>query len=154
MKNKEHNKKICHIFHHNFKNIPCYVMSEVSLKRFYFCSMIWWWTSYFKNFEIGVYRFLNSNSSKFKYNQNNTALIWTCSALSSIFLPRSISYTSSTIWNSITGKCHHTPMRGNIWSNVPLKVDRRKQSQGFYDQDTRLSVTLALRLHGKRILKI
>ena len=29
-------KKICHIFHHNFKNIPCYVMSEVSLKRFYF----------------------------------------------------------------------------------------------------------------------
>ena len=28
-------KKICHIFHHNFKNIPCYVMSEVSLKRFY-----------------------------------------------------------------------------------------------------------------------
>ena len=35
LKNKE-NKKICHIFHHNFKNIPCYVMSEVSLKRFYF----------------------------------------------------------------------------------------------------------------------
>ena len=28
--------KICHIFHHNFKNIPCYVMSEVSLKMFYF----------------------------------------------------------------------------------------------------------------------
>ena len=28
-KNKENNKKICHIFHHNFKNIPCYVMSEV-----------------------------------------------------------------------------------------------------------------------------
>ena len=23
-------------FHHNFKNIPCYVMSEASLKRFYF----------------------------------------------------------------------------------------------------------------------
>ena len=36
LKNKENNKKICHIFHHNFKNIPCYVMSEVSLKRFYF----------------------------------------------------------------------------------------------------------------------
>ena len=35
-KNKENNKKICHIFHHIFKNIPCYVMSEVSLKRFYF----------------------------------------------------------------------------------------------------------------------
>ena len=36
VKNTENNKKICHIFHHNFKNIPCYVMSEVSLKRFYF----------------------------------------------------------------------------------------------------------------------
>ena len=36
LKSKENNKKICHIFHHNFKNIPCYVMSEVSLKRFYF----------------------------------------------------------------------------------------------------------------------
>ena len=36
LKNKENNKKICHIFHHNLKNIPCYVMSEVSLKRFYF----------------------------------------------------------------------------------------------------------------------
>ena len=33
---KQNNKKICHICHHNFKNIPCYVMSEVSLKRFYF----------------------------------------------------------------------------------------------------------------------
>ena len=36
LKNKENNKKICHIFHHNFNNIPCYVMSEVTLKRFYF----------------------------------------------------------------------------------------------------------------------
>ena len=27
--NKENNKKICHIFHHNFKTIPCYVMIEV-----------------------------------------------------------------------------------------------------------------------------
>ena len=36
LKNKENNKKVCHIFHHNFKNIPCYVMSEVSLKTFYF----------------------------------------------------------------------------------------------------------------------
>ena len=36
LKNKENDKKICHIFHHNFKNIPCYVMSEVSLKRLYF----------------------------------------------------------------------------------------------------------------------
>ena len=36
LKNTENNKKICPIFHHNFKNIPCYVTSEVSLKRFYF----------------------------------------------------------------------------------------------------------------------
>ena len=34
LKNCENNKKICHIFHHNFKNIPCYVISEVSLKGF------------------------------------------------------------------------------------------------------------------------
>ena len=26
---------MCDIFHHNFKNISCYVMSEVLLKRFY-----------------------------------------------------------------------------------------------------------------------
>ena len=36
LKNKENNKKICHIFHHNFENIPCYVISEVSLKMIYF----------------------------------------------------------------------------------------------------------------------
>ena len=59
LKNKENNKKICHIFHHNFKNIPCYIMSEVS--KVSFCSI--WWLTYFKNFEIGVYRILNSNSS-------------------------------------------------------------------------------------------
>ena len=36
LKSKENNKKICDIFHHNFKNILCYVTSEISLKRFYF----------------------------------------------------------------------------------------------------------------------
>ena len=36
LKNKENSKKICHIFQHNFKNISCYVTSEVSLKRFSF----------------------------------------------------------------------------------------------------------------------
>ena len=36
IKFSENNKKICHMFHHNFKNIPCYVMSEVSLKKFHF----------------------------------------------------------------------------------------------------------------------
>ena len=61
LKNKENNKKICHIFHHNFKNIPCYVMSEVSLKRFYFALFDDGLT--LKTFEIGVYWFLNSNSS-------------------------------------------------------------------------------------------
>ena len=36
LKNNENNKKICDIFHNNFKNIPCYLTSEVSLKRFCF----------------------------------------------------------------------------------------------------------------------
>ena len=36
LKNKENIKKICDTFHHNLKNIPCYVTSEVSFKRFYF----------------------------------------------------------------------------------------------------------------------
>ena len=36
LKNKENNKKICDIFHQNFKNIPCHVTSELSLKSFYF----------------------------------------------------------------------------------------------------------------------
>ena len=36
LKNKENDKKICDIFHHSFKYIPCYVMSEKSMKRFYF----------------------------------------------------------------------------------------------------------------------
>ena len=30
------NKENIWYFYHNFKNIPCYVTSEVSLKRFYF----------------------------------------------------------------------------------------------------------------------
>ena len=60
LKNKE-NKKICNIFHHNFKNIPCYVMSEVSLKRFYFALFDDRLT--LNNFEIGVYLYLHSNSS-------------------------------------------------------------------------------------------
>ena len=34
--NKENNKKICDMFHHNLTNIPCYVTSEVSLKRICF----------------------------------------------------------------------------------------------------------------------
>ena len=51
-----------YFFHHNFKNIPCYVMSGVSLKRFDF-ALFDDGLSYFKDFEIGVYRFLNSNSS-------------------------------------------------------------------------------------------
>ena len=35
-KGSRDNKNICDIFHHNFKNIPCYVTSKVLLKRFYF----------------------------------------------------------------------------------------------------------------------
>ena len=36
LKYKENNKKICNTFDHNFKNIPLYVMSNVSLERYYF----------------------------------------------------------------------------------------------------------------------
>ena len=35
IKAAEKKKKIGHMFHHNFKNIPCYVTSEVSLQMFY-----------------------------------------------------------------------------------------------------------------------
>ena len=63
LENKENNKKICDIFHHNFNNFP-YVTSEVSLVLF--CS-IWWWT-YFKNFEIGgVYRFFAFKLFKYSW---------------------------------------------------------------------------------------
>ena len=36
LKYKENNEKICNTFDHNFKNIPLYIMSNVSLERYYF----------------------------------------------------------------------------------------------------------------------
>ena len=36
LKYKENNKKMCNTFDHNFKNIPLYIMSNVSLERYYF----------------------------------------------------------------------------------------------------------------------
>ena len=36
LKYKENNKKICNTFDHNFKNIALYIMSNVSLERYYF----------------------------------------------------------------------------------------------------------------------
>ena len=36
LKYKENNKKICNTLDHNFKNIPLYIMSNVSLERYYF----------------------------------------------------------------------------------------------------------------------
>ena len=36
LKYKENNKKICNTFDHNFKNIPLYIMTNVSLERYYF----------------------------------------------------------------------------------------------------------------------
>ena len=36
LKYKDNNKKICNTFDHNFKNIPLYIMSNVSLERYYF----------------------------------------------------------------------------------------------------------------------
>ena len=61
LKNKENKKKICHIFH-NFQNVPCYVMSVVSLKQFYFALFDDGLT--LETLKNGVYRlFFNSNSS-------------------------------------------------------------------------------------------
>ena len=36
LKYKENNKKICNTFDHNFRNIPLYIMRNVSLERYYF----------------------------------------------------------------------------------------------------------------------
>ena len=36
LKYKENNKKMCNTFDHNFKNIPLYIMSNVSLEMYYF----------------------------------------------------------------------------------------------------------------------
>ena len=36
LKYKDNNKKICNTFDHNCKNIPLYIMSNVSLERYYF----------------------------------------------------------------------------------------------------------------------
>ena len=36
LKYKENNKKICNTFDLNFKNVPLYIMSNVSLERYYF----------------------------------------------------------------------------------------------------------------------
>ena len=60
LKDKENNKKICRIFH-NFKNIPCYVISKVSLKRFYFALFDDGLT--LKTLKLAFIVFLNSNSS-------------------------------------------------------------------------------------------
>ena len=35
-KNKDNNKNFCVTFDHNFKNIPLYVMSNISFERYYF----------------------------------------------------------------------------------------------------------------------
>ena len=42
LKNKENNRKICHTFDHNFKNIPLYVTSYVSFKRLLYDGALTW----------------------------------------------------------------------------------------------------------------
>ena len=62
LKNKENKKKIIMAyFYHNFKNIPCYVMSEVSLKFFYFALFDDGLT--LKTLKLAFIWFFNSNSS-------------------------------------------------------------------------------------------
>ena len=36
LKSKENNKNICNTFDHDFKNIPLYIMRNISLERYYF----------------------------------------------------------------------------------------------------------------------
>ena len=62
LKNNENNKKICHIFHHNFKDIPCYVMSKVSLKRVYIALFYDGLT--LKTLKLAFIGFLHSNFFK------------------------------------------------------------------------------------------
>ena len=71
LKNKEHNKKICHIFHHNFKNIPSYVMSKVSWKRFYFALFDDGLT--LKTLKLAFIGFLIQTLHIFRYNEGYTA---------------------------------------------------------------------------------
>ena len=71
LKNKENNKKICHASSYLQKySLLCNKWGIIEKGLF---SSIWWWT-YFKNFEIGIYRFLNSNSS-FVLEKNTTNTI-------------------------------------------------------------------------------
>ena len=52
--------RLCRIFCiHNFKNIPCYVMSEpeVSMKTFLFCSIWWWNWNGIWNWRLSVFEF-------------------------------------------------------------------------------------------------
>ena len=68
-------EKMCDCFHHNFKNKILVTVDNMynniisfirtirhkwGIEKVVFCS-IWWWT-YFKNFDIGIYRFLHSSS--------------------------------------------------------------------------------------------
>ena len=52
LKYKENNKKICNTFYHNFKNIPLYIMTKVSLERYYVVLMRW--CPYFRNVKNGA----------------------------------------------------------------------------------------------------
>ena len=52
LKYKENNKKICHTFNHNFKNIPLYKNEEGIIRKVLFC--IIQWCPYFENVKNGA----------------------------------------------------------------------------------------------------
>ena len=52
LKNRENNRNICDIVHHNFKNGPYVLNKRGVIEKVLFCSF--WSGTYFKNFEIGV----------------------------------------------------------------------------------------------------
>ena len=111
-------------------------MSEASLNRFLFCSIRW--CTYFKIFEIGVYRFLHSNS-------------WsTCTTYRTFTTPVFlfvIAYCSQHIWqwngNDIPTYWHHCVTTGCTDSSTyPLSMNFRYIQGGTKNRDSQCGPNL------------
>ena len=68
-KNKEINKNFCVTFDHNFKNIPLYVMSNISFERYYMTVTL------HQKCQKWTYRLLQINSSNISAFLSNTHFI-------------------------------------------------------------------------------
>ena len=97
-------KKICDIFHHNFKNIPCYVMSEASLKRSF---------SYFallddgltlKTLKLAYIGFcIQTLHFHFKWMRINVSYTWHTSESGRILSSQECSIAIKHIWGNSIG---------------------------------------------------